>query len=281
MPNSQYKDIALRGLSSIIGGPVDLATMLANIVLKPINLHINDNQAIGSSEWIGDKLQDLGLVSSARYPAQEFAASIAIPTPTGIGKSLAIGSGALIGNLNKIGKTDVNIIPSATKKLNADHERLYHAGNDPVEGGVFNTVPSGGVFDGFFSLKSGYGNYGTGAKYYADIPKDKILSDYDLNYNLPYDKVKKELNLIYKKKLKDEEFDDLWTAVVEDAPHKVDSDNLLKLMGTDDIGDASWEAQKLRGQLAKKLGYNAIEMNDENGISYLITSGTKLLRDID
>lgn len=36
--------------------------------------------------------------------------------------------------------------------------------------------------------------------------------------------------------------------------------------------DASWEMQRLRGRVAAHLGFDAIEMDDEHGISYLIVN---------
>jgi hypothetical protein len=39
-----------------------------------------------------------------------------------------------------------------------------------------------------------------------------------------------------------------------------------------DCADASWECQRLRGVVAKKLGFKAAEMIDEHGTVYLINS---------
>ena len=39
--------------------------------------------------------------------------------------------------------------------------------------------------------------------------------------------------------------------------------------------DADNEAQRLRGQIAKHLGYHAVELEDEHGQSYLTTHGVK------
>ncbi|EFN9336274.1 hypothetical protein D3084_24465, partial [Escherichia coli] len=42
---------------------------------------------------------------------------------------------------------------------------------------------------------------------------------------------------------------------------------------TPDINGAySWELQRLRGRVAAYLGFDAIEMNDEYGTSYLIVN---------
>ncbi|MFZ4835776.1 hypothetical protein [Rouxiella sp. Mn2063] len=37
-------------------------------------------------------------------------------------------------------------------------------------------------------------------------------------------------------------------------------------------GDLSWELQRLRGRVAAHLGYDAVEMDDEHGTSYLIVN---------
>ncbi len=37
-------------------------------------------------------------------------------------------------------------------------------------------------------------------------------------------------------------------------------------------GDAGWEMQRLRGRVAAHLGFDAIEMDDEHGTSYLIVN---------
>lgn len=51
---------------------------------------------------------------------------------------------------------------------------------------------------------------------------------------------------------------------------------ILKALGTDDLGEASWELQKIRGSIARDLGYKAVTMSDEQGLSYFLTPGTKL-----
>ena len=40
--------------------------------------------------------------------------------------------------------------------------------------------------------------------------------------------------------------------------------------------EASWFVQKLRGWLAAKLGFKAVEMSDEHGTSYLVLPGVIL-----
>lgn len=280
MADPTIKDLAYRGLASVLGGPVDLAAM----VMRPFGYNVPEQQVVGGSEWIGKQLEDVGLVSSARAPVQEFITSMAIPTPSGLAKGAALGGAALVGAVKGGGKTTEVLknmkIDSAKNSLKKGYERLFHAGSDPAQGGVFEKVPSGGTFDGFFALPGRYGAYGTGAKYYADIKQDKILKNYELNYDLPYEKVAEKLEKISGKNKSDDDFDTLWKAVVEDESDRV-SDDLIDILKVDDVGEAQWEAQRLRGRLAKELGYDAVEMSDENGTSYLLTSGTNLIRDVD
>jgi len=52
--------------------------------------------------------------------------------------------------------------------------------------------------------------------------------------------------------------------------------SIFKALGTDDLGEVSWELQKIRGSIAKELGFKAVTMSDEQGLSYFLTPGTKL-----
>lgn len=93
MDDPTMKDVALRGIASFFGGPVDLAAM----AMRPFGYKIPEDRVIGGSEWMGKKLQDLGVVSSARAPLQEFLASLAIPNPAALTKGAAIGGAAILG----------------------------------------------------------------------------------------------------------------------------------------------------------------------------------------
>ena len=86
-------DAANRGaVAGLLGGPVDMATGLLNAALmgggylgnkagllsasqmpRPIE------NAVGGSEWIGQKMQDAGMVSGNRNPVAEMLAGVAIP----------------------------------------------------------------------------------------------------------------------------------------------------------------------------------------------------------
>jgi len=94
MAEPNIKDLAYRTAAGVFGGPVDLATM----VMRPFGYKTPDEQVFGSSEYIGKKMEDVGLVSSARSPLTEFIASVAIPTPGGIVKGAALAA-PLIGGM--------------------------------------------------------------------------------------------------------------------------------------------------------------------------------------
>ena len=75
---------------------------------------------------------------------------------------------------------------------------------------------------------------------------------------------------------------ELDTADVEEIADRVMWDNnsdiedfadiLSPRLGSDINGAYSWELQRLRGRVAAYLGFDAIEMNDEYGTSYLIVN---------
>ncbi len=69
------KDAAYRGFGSMVGGPIDLAAM----GMRPFGYTTPENQVIGGSEWLVQRMQDAGLVSSSRNPLAEFLTSILIP----------------------------------------------------------------------------------------------------------------------------------------------------------------------------------------------------------
>ena len=148
--------------------------------------------------------------------------------------------------------------------------RLYHGGGSPG----FEKVPEGGTFDGFFASANSVLGHGIGHNYFADIPKEKILTNYGLNYELPLSRVMNAFEQTTGIKQNDPRFEPAWKAIIEETKNADEMAVAAKL--ADDFGEAGWEAQRLRGKIAKQLGYDAVEMRDEHGTSYLITSGIPL-----
>jgi len=83
------KDLAYRALAATLGGPVDVTTMF----MRPFGYSTPPEQVVGGSEWMGQKLQDTGVISEARNPTQEFISSLMIPTPSGAGAAAVKGAG--------------------------------------------------------------------------------------------------------------------------------------------------------------------------------------------
>ena len=72
-PKPSGRDLAYRAVAAVFGGPVDLTAM----VMKPFGY--GEEKPVLGSEWIGQQMQNVGLVSEARDPMQEFMASLLVP----------------------------------------------------------------------------------------------------------------------------------------------------------------------------------------------------------
>lgn len=116
MPDQNLKDLAYRTTASVFGGPVDLATM----VMRPFGYKTTDQQVVGGSEWIGKKLEDVGLISSARSPITEFLTSMAVPTPGGIAKGAAMAAPMVGGMFVGKGSKTWDALAADKAKIMAD-----------------------------------------------------------------------------------------------------------------------------------------------------------------
>jgi hypothetical protein len=116
MAEPSIKDLAYRTAASVFGGPVDLATM----VMRPFGYNTPDTQVMGGSEWIGKKMEEAGLVSSARAPLTEFIASVAVPTPSGIAKGAALAAPMIGGMFIGKGARTWDALAAQKAKLLAD-----------------------------------------------------------------------------------------------------------------------------------------------------------------
>ena len=143
-----------------------------------------------------------------------------------------------------------------------------HAGD--LSGGI----DRGGVFDGIFAS---YGDRSSGGVNLSNdqstfiARKNKIAESGDSSFDYG------ESVAFLKDEFPDESdefYDTLYEWVAEDKSNPWD-DNILDGHGFDDAGEASWEAQRLRGQLAAKQGFDAVEMDDETGTSLLIPYQSK------
>ena len=120
------KDLAYRALAATLGGPVDVTTMF----MRPFGYSTPPEQVVGGSEWMGQKLQDTGVISKARNPTQEFISSLMIPTPSGAGTAAVKGAGLipdLLGAMMGFGaagsfrnSTPTNIDPTVGKRFETE-----------------------------------------------------------------------------------------------------------------------------------------------------------------
>lgn len=89
-PKPSGRDLAYRAVAAVFGGPVDLTSM----VMRPFGY--GEEKPVLGSEWIGQQMQNVGLVSEARDPLQEFMASLLVPgggieaVPALAGKGMAM-----------------------------------------------------------------------------------------------------------------------------------------------------------------------------------------------
>lgn len=160
---------------------------------------------------------------------------------------------------------------------------LTHESSDPKFTGK---LTRGGLFDGVFALMGDKGAaIGPGGNHISYVPRrDKVADngDRDLDYDKSMAFLRKtfpraneeQLDMLYEITAEDKEISSLFSeeefyAFSQGEPHP------LQDFLPADMGEASWEAQRIRGQLAVDQGFDAIAMNDENGTSYLIPFGSK------
>lgn len=115
MPQS-LADLAYRTVANVVGGPVDLATM----VLRPFGYSTPDPQVIGGSEWIGKKMEQAGLIGQERAPIRELVASLLTPSPA------ALASKAMfIGGLAKTWNASAATKAKELEQLGVDARKIW------------------------------------------------------------------------------------------------------------------------------------------------------------
>lgn len=136
------------------------------------------------------------------------------------------------------------------------------------------------LFDGIFAShsKSVAGSHGgliSRFVYKGDIAESSDLDNDKANEFLK--------DRVWISELSDEAYSDVYDAVVFDDDSFIwnDGDNLSEIQESSsqyDLGELSWELQRLRGGLAKSLGFDVVDMSDEHGTSYLLVGdGVKRL----
>lgn len=145
-------------------------------------------------------------------------------------------------------------------------------------GGVIESIEDKGVFGGIFATPGfeSHGGVNLESNQTTFYPrKGKVASegDLDLDYQQSIDFIKKKFP-----DANDDTIDRLYEMIAEDKNVFDMEVNPLEDYGFTDLGEASWEGQRLRGKLAMAHGFDAIAMDDETGVSYLMPAGTKAIK---
>ncbi|BAG80428.1 hypothetical protein WDK46_24540 [Escherichia coli] len=125
------------------------------------------------------------------------------------------------------------------------------------------------VFDGLFAcldrdIAASHGN----SIFIYHVDDDKIAESRDLNARF------QEVYAFLRNELDTADVEEIADRVIWDNDSDIENfaDILSPRLDSDISGAYSWELQRLRGRVAAYLGFDAIEMNDEHGTSYLIVN---------
>ena len=167
-------------------------------------------------------------------------------------------------------KTHVEAYTKKDGTFVAAHEdgrrTLYHGSREHVA-----EIKNKGTFGGLFASGDRESAMSHGEIVHRiDLQEDQIMTQGQLE-KLTDDDLKAVAHWV-----DDDDLERLRELVINDE--KADDDD-ARILRADDAGEASWEAQRLRGALAKRAGFSAVEMNDEHGTSYLVLPGVKLERE--
>jgi hypothetical protein len=171
-------------------------------------------------------------------------------------------------------------------KIVASTSRYIH-GSPTDHGDILEVLPYGSSeyghdFGGVFLAEdSKWGHIGTSKNfwYYIDLKDSEILALNDLyhrHYKNP--KVKKVVEFFTPDDDDEVSKDDfIWDAICERINRHGNDDyfnRLKRIFGE----DAEWQLQTIQGQIAKELGFKAVEMKDERGTAYLLVGSNKMQR---
>ncbi|GAA4321843.1 hypothetical protein GCM10023144_01370 [Pigmentiphaga soli] len=145
---------------------------------------------------------------------------------------------------------------------------VFHGSSAPIT-----EIRADGVFGGLFATPSRKAALSHGdVLHVMEIDDARVLTQHALSYELDYDTVLAALrNAAHW--VDADDLDRAWELVIEDAQADGDDARILRV---DDAGEAGWEAQRLRGVVARALGYAAVEMSDEHGTTYLVLPGAAI-----
>lgn len=128
------------------------------------------------------------------------------------------------------------------------------------------------VFDGLFASASfdSAASHGGNVVYTYEVADEKIAESRDLDARF------EEVYTFLRDELEIDDVEDIADRIMWDNDRDImDFFEIIspRMAGCDiDEAAASWELQRLRGRVAAHLGFDAVEMDDEHGTSYLIVN---------
>lgn len=181
------------------------------------------------------------------------------------------------GGISRPSSADVNFSRSEAAphfrgtEQASDIEILFHDSPEPEAFTVQENYGSLRQFGGIFAGPNG-GMYGE-HRHAVVLDPEKTLTISGFQSLDPDDPdVSAALESVMPQ-LSSEQRAEAWAYIAEEENVFDSEDAALELLGETDVGDASWEAQRLRGQIAKHLGYQSVQMQDETGTSTLVLPG--------
>lgn len=146
---------------------------------------------------------------------------------------------------------------------------LYHGAHEAFEA----VKPGHGTFGGIFASANRRAAESHGPFVVAvDVADDRMLTSRALRYDVDHVAVEAILRAELHAGA---DVDAVYDALVADC---AESDELAELLGLE-YGEAGWELQRLRGVVARELGYDAVEMRDEHGQTWLVVGAVSITRD--
>lgn len=154
--------------------------------------------------------------------------------------------------------------------------KLFHGSKEnslKYDNGDICNIYSGSLF--FSDSRESAVSHG-GYIYSVDINENDILSHKELvsmQYSCDIDIFEMLREIALDESLNidtDEKLERLAELVIDNIGTYNWCDEDVDLLNAFDLTCMGWEAQRLRSILAKKLGYNAVEVLDEHGISYMV-----------
>lgn len=145
--------------------------------------------------------------------------------------------------------------------------QLFHGSYETIS-----EIKNQGLFGGLFAADSADSALAHGdILHIIEIDDSKALTQSALTYELDHDAVMAALNEVAGHWCED--LDRLYELAIEEVEVE---DTDVELLKAEDWGDAGWEAQRIRGQVAKVLGFQAVEMSDEHGTTWLVLPGASI-----